>query len=105
MKIGLDFDQTFTEAPELWLRFAHDAIASGHDVRIVTARCGERDNIDHMVGGLPIIYCNGVAKRFYCREFAGWEPSIWVDDKPENVGNNSTATPEWLENWRATREY
>ena len=105
MRLALDYDDTYTLDPELWNAFALAARQRGHDVRIVTARCAIRDNVDDRIGDLPVIYCNGVAKRFYCREFADWVPDVFIDDKPENVGNNSTASPEWLANWRLTRDH
>lgn len=106
MKIALDYDLTYTLDPYLWEGFITMAINAGHDVRIVTARSPILDNIDDKVSDLPIIYCDGVAKRFHCTWFAdngnGWIPDVWIDDKPQAVDNNSTATREQLEEWRAS---
>ena len=38
MKIALDYDDTYTQDPELWLRFVKDALERNHDVRVVTMR-------------------------------------------------------------------
>lgn len=102
MKIALDYDQTYTADPKLWNNFIDDATNKGHDVRIVTARNPVLDKID--VGDIPVIYCDGVAKRFVCHHFENWDPDIWIDDKPQSVDNNSTATKEVLAEWRANRD-
>lgn len=101
MKIALDYDLTYTADPKLWNNFIDDATQKGHDVRIVTARNPILDKID--VGYIPVIYCDGVAKRFVCHHFQNWDPDIWIDDKPQSVDNNSTATKEVLAEWRKNR--
>lgn len=104
MKIALDYDLTYTLDPDFWNDFIDMAGGHGHDIRIVTARSPNHDKIDV---NLPVIYCDGVAKRFHCHWFAddgkGWDPDIWIDDKPQSVDNNSTATKEALAEWRANR--
>lgn len=104
MKIALDYDLTYTLDPVFWAWFAEVSKARGFDVRIVTARSPTLDNIDDRVN-IPIIYCDGVAKKFVCTHFAKWLPDIWIDDKPSAIDYNSTATPEFLEEWRSTREH
>lgn len=109
MKIALDYDLTFTLDPVMWEEFIILAERSGHEVRIVTARSPVHDNINNQIDGLvDIIYCDGVAKRFHCEWFAengdGWMPDIWIDDKPQSVDNNSTATREVLAKWREERD-
>lgn len=109
MKIALDYDLTFTLDSSFWEDFIWMAQGAGHEVRIVTARSPKYDNIDSVIQDLcPVIYCDGVAKRFHCEWFAengdGWMPDIWIDDKPQSVDNNSTATREVLAKWRAERD-
>lgn len=106
MKIALDYDKTYTLDPTFWNIFIASARERGdHEVRIVTARSPTLDNIDGKVGNVPIIYCDGVAKKFVCTHYAKWVPDIWIDDKPENINNNSTATPEQLDEWRLSDEH
>lgn len=88
MRIALDFDNTFTADASLWQTFVGLASARGHEVRIVTARDRTQNNIDEQVNGIPVIYCNGLAKRLYCSHFAGWNPDIWIDDRPEAISGN-----------------
>lgn len=101
MKIALDYDLTYTLDPDFWGEMIYLAFRAGHDIRIVTARSPTLDNIDEKFNfEIPIIYCDGVAKRFVCAHYAKWVPDVWIDDKPQNIDNNSTATPEQLDEWR-----
>lgn len=106
MKIALDYDQTYTLDPAFWNRFIRMAEDHNHEIRIVTARNPILDNVDEHFD-IPVVYCDGVAKRFHCTWFAeggeGWVPDLWIDDKPASVDNNSTATREILDKWRAER--
>lgn len=102
MKIALDYDLTYTLSPSFWDDFINMTVDAGHDVRVVTARNPQLDSVDEHFD-IPIIYCDGVAKRFVCHHFNDWDPDIWIDDKPQSVDNNSTATKEVLEKWRAER--
>lgn len=102
MNIALDYDKTYTLDPYFWSLIIGKAIAHGHDVRIVTARHETLDKIPDDPR-IKIIYCNGVAKDFYCRWFVDWIPDVWIDDNPKSVYNNSTATADQLQEWRKTR--
>jgi hypothetical protein len=107
MKIALDYDLTYSAAPELWDHFIHKARDLGHDVRIVTARDERFDRtmpIARLGEWVPVIYCRGIAKKWFCTHFvADFVPDVWIDDKPESVAGNSTATPEVLVEWREAR--
>jgi hydroxymethylpyrimidine pyrophosphatase-like HAD family hydrolase len=103
MRIALDYDDTYTNAPELFDDFISMALDKGHDIRIVTARHFELDKIVDEFD-IPIIYCNGVAKAWWCHHYESFDPDVWVDDKPKAVYENSSASKEWLADWRATRE-
>lgn len=102
MQISLDYDDTYTLDPDMWDNFIAIALNSGHDIRIVTARSPVHDIIPQEFI-IPIIYCDGVAKRFVCHHYHDFDPDVWVDDKPENIENNSTASRDWLAEWRLTR--
>ena len=101
MKIALDYDDTFSKYPEFWSKVSTLAEISGHDIRIVTAR---HHKLDKLNLDLPIIYCNGVAKAWWCHHYEDFDPDVWIDDKPKSVYENSSASKEWLADWRATRE-
>lgn len=114
MKIALDYDKTYTKDKKLWDEFIRLAKLKDHKVYIVTARCPVKDRIanDKLPPGdrwgneyVQVIYCNGVAKKWCLRNHHEIEIDIWIDDKPEGILNNSTATPEILEKWRESEEY
>lgn len=107
MKIALDYDLTYSRDPEFWDDFIALALLHGHDVRGVTARGKALDRTAPLVAleqKIPVIYTNGVAKRWFCTyHHVGFIPDIWIDDKPEAVLENSQTTPERLAEWRAER--
>lgn len=108
MRIALDYDLTYTADPDLWDLFIDNCIHIGHDIRIVTTRSPTKDPLSEIQfpwGDIPVIYCDGVAKRFVCHHYHDFDVDIWIDDKPQGVDNNSTATKEVLEKWRASEEY
>lgn len=93
MKIALDYDNTYTAATKLWDAFVKDAISKNHAVRIVTYRSPTSDN-DSLISaakrmGVKVMYTSGTAKRKHCSD-KGWEPDIWIDDKPESILEDST---------------
>lgn len=83
LKIALDYDETFTAAPDLFTSFVSGALASGHEVKFVTARSKDWDNgdISYHAGrlGIGIIYCSLEPKRFH------YDADIWIDDTPEAI--------------------
>lgn len=106
MKIALDYDQTYTADPKLWNNFIDDATSKGHDVRIVTHRHHEHDNILNEFPDikLEIIYTDGVAKKWYCEHRGDyWTPDVWIDDKPKGIFENGPLTQEQVEEWRKNR--
>jgi hypothetical protein len=107
MKIALDYDQTYSLDPVFWNRFIFSAHGSGHEVRIVTMRGRDLDRTKALIEVeeiLPVIYTGGVAKKWFLTHFGGdFQPDVWIDDKPESILNNSSATPESLVEWRANR--
>jgi hypothetical protein len=87
MRIALDFDDTVTRDPDLWMTFVVRALGRGHDVRIVTFRNNDMDNADidqWREGKIPVFYTGGVTKRLYCMT-QGWFPHVWIDDMPEII--------------------
>jgi hypothetical protein len=107
MRIALDYDQTYTADPLFWDTFIKGCSIRGHDVRIVTVRDERHDRTAPLIElerRVQIIYTRGVAKQWFCTHFTdGWIPEIWIDDSPRSILENSSASPEWLTDWRATR--
>ena len=91
MFIALDFDETYTQDPDLWCKFIDEARDNEHEVYIVTARPDDGDNFDielskacHVLK-VPVIYCHYTPKRFYCKEVYGITFDVWIDDSPEAI--------------------
>lgn len=89
MNIALDYDGTYTNEPNMWLRFVLDAQSHGHNVYIVTMRYPSETNplqFDERLRalGCRVIATSRKAKRPACQE-AGVKIHIWVDDNPEAV--------------------
>lgn len=109
-KIAIDFDNTITTDFDGWVGVMTTLRDRGFDVFVVTARSSQLDRCDGLDWieydvGFPVFYTNGVAKKWWCLHNGPGEVDIWIDDKPENILNNSTTPPEDLIVWRATREY
>ena len=71
MMIAIDYDNTYIKDVALWERFIEDAVMSGHDITMVTARHHsdcllQEDDYD-------VIYCNGRNKR-HC-----FKADVWID--------------------------
>lgn len=102
MKVALDYDGTYDKSPLFWSDVCMLAKSYGHDIRIVTAREVALDNIDSKVD-VPVIYCDGVAKKWFCHHRTDFEPDVWIDDKPQGILENGPLTRSVLEEWRKTR--
>ena len=80
MKIALDFDNTFSVDPELWLHFVNMARLRGHEVKIVTSRHpGNSPPFPFPQFGLEVIHCSFTAKRKH------YQADVWIDDDPARV--------------------
>lgn len=109
MQIALDYDNCYTRDPEGWDFFIDMMRGRGHDTRIVTSRDDRFDRTQPLVNleaKMEVIYCRGMAKQPYCRMFIeGFDPDIYIDDKPDTVHNNSRFSPENLAKWREERDH
>jgi hypothetical protein len=79
--IALDYDNTYTDAEELWDEFITAASKRGHVVVCVTFRTPDMP----VKMSIPVFYTSGKLKADFMRE-VGLEPSIWIDDMPELIG-------------------
>lgn len=103
MKIALDYDNTYTADRDFWRQFIEMCAAAGHTLFIVTARSAVRDKNDELrrlETLMPVYYCDGVAKRWWCMHFGPGTVDIWIDDKPDNILANSTFPFSELQIWR-----
>lgn len=98
---AVDFDDTFTAAPQLWCAIMRIMRINGHDVYCVTARDNTESNLQEMIQSLPdyvkIVLCSGTPKREFCLS-EGIEINVWIDDYPESiVGESSPLTAAYNE--------
>ena len=83
MKIALDFDETYTEDPDLWAAFVTKCKTRKHTVTFVTYRPYNGDNADIEYEaeclGIYIVYTAGKQKQ-HC-----FDADVWIDDSPETI--------------------
>lgn len=97
MIIAIDFDETYTEDPELWNSFIEDALARDHEIICVTARYNndpKRQSINNediftsiakLIGEENIYFSGIAAKRNYMINKHNIYPHIWIDDTPLGI--------------------
>lgn len=87
MKIGLDYDKTYTADTVLWNAFIKTSEARGHKVYIVTMRSNANPvkfpaSVNRLI--TDIIYTHDLAKQPFC-ERMGITIDIWIDDSPAKI--------------------
>jgi len=88
MLISLDYDGTYTEAPEMWNEFISNAVSHGHEIIVVTMRYEETEgtivkyDLERKVS--QIIFTGRQGKREFLRKL-NLEPDVWIDDQPEYI--------------------
>lgn len=92
MVIALDYDNTYTEDPELWDTWIEHAKSRGHVVVCVTYRRAH-DTVEHPMRGIEVFYTGGIDKAPFMRD-SGLSVDVWIDDWPELIGRTR---PEWLD--------
>jgi hypothetical protein len=89
MIIAIDYDDTYTKDPDLWLMFIDAALEKGHQVIVATMRAPYQKNTmdTRLVEKIPVYFTNSKAKK---PELAtkGINPDIWIDDSPHYVNEN-----------------
>lgn len=83
LKIGLDYDETFTADPVLWGQFIALVKLAGHEVKFVTYRSPKFNNDDICSDAseckIDVIFTSGRQKcNFY-------DADIWIDDSPVTI--------------------
>ena len=81
MIIALDYDDTFSADPELWLAFITLAQSRGHEVVCVTKREPELGTPGLTI---PTIYTSRKNKLSAVAK-AGKHISVWIDDTPSGI--------------------
>ena len=88
MIIAIDYDNTYTAAPDLWnqtIKLFQDA---GHTIICVTARDDTpvmaQPVLDSIGKLVPVIFANGRWKRDVAKR-NGYKVDVWIDDMPEMI--------------------
>lgn len=98
MNFGLDFDDTFTSAPDLWRSFIEQAENSGHKVYVVTCRRDTEANREEVIGEIDgckrsvrvglaphrFLFTGLSAKRWFTEQ-KGIRIDVWIDDDPKCI--------------------
>ena len=84
MRIGLDFDGTYTRDRTLWDEFIFRAQDRGHEVVIVTMR-SQTEGVTTITGAEPpceVIYTDRKPKVGHMTSI-GRPIDVWIDDNPQ----------------------
>lgn len=93
LTFGMDFDDTFTACPELWVPFIQQAESAGHRVLIVTARRDTDENRATIQGFLAEWKCvnhvvfAALGSKLHAVKKRDIKVDIWIDDDPEKLVN------------------
>ena len=87
LNIALDYDGTYTAAPDLFGMLVAHAVSLGHRVYVVTMRTeregeGVRKTVGHQVH--KVICTSRQGKQAFC-DRAGIRIDIWIDDMPRTI--------------------
>ena len=86
MIISLDYDETYTEDPDLFDCFIKKAKQNGHTIIIVTARSNDMPITD--IKDVEVFYTNGLPKAEHMGN-THLQPHVWIDDSPHLIGRYS----------------
>lgn len=83
MLIALDYDDTFTKDPDLWIDFIKKANLKDHKIICVTMRYSdEGEEVLKSIGKYcEVIFTSRNAKLQYLSE-RNIFPDVWIDDNP-----------------------
>ena len=84
MRIALDYDGTYTKAPDFWDKFIRDCASHGHTIICVTMRYPTEPV--QMI--CPVVYTSREAKARHTM-MNGIEFDIWIDDNPLWIYQNA----------------
>lgn len=91
MNIAIDFDDTLTASPDLWVCFVNKCTELGHRVYCVTSRRDTEENcevvnewLDTYGIQMHVIFTSLRSKLDVMRE-RDIKIDIWIDDRPETI--------------------
>jgi HK97 family phage prohead protease len=90
--ISIDYDQTFTEAPGLWLSFIEEACELGNTVIMTTRRDDTEANRAEVMAAVgedsdlaAVIFAGKDSNKRDAATAAGFTVNVWIDDTPATV--------------------
>lgn len=91
--ISLDYDNTYTADPMLWIQFVRSAQARGHKVYLITMRYEDKPAEADAVKSIAdlfdgVVFTNRLAKRKVAHS-KGIHIDIWIDDSPVWIGEDA----------------
>jgi len=99
MKLGIDYDGTWTEAPELFQQLVPMFQDAGHDCVVVTRRSDPGNDeypaqeVKDAIGDLcPIIFCGQKRK-----DKLAPDVDVWIDDNPALIVNDKAPKEESIQ--------
>lgn len=103
LKIGLDYDGTYTSSPKEFLQFAKSMREAGHKVYVVTMRYpSEAKDIDpELLANVDGVFATSREAKQPFMTAQGIDIHIWIDDNPTAVHMSAkqiwgTASPEGM---------
>lgn len=85
IRFSLDYDDTYTKDPDMWLEFIKLLRNKGHDVLVVTMRSERENDIDpRLLEAVRVIFTDGHQKLPYLQN-CGIDIDIWIDDRPDYI--------------------
>lgn len=105
MNISIDFDDTYTRDPDMWITIIAVMRAAGHKVYCVTARSPEQglevfSTIGRLVGADSVHFTSLHAKKAYMWS-KGISIDVWIDDNPDAITRGFLQSPsEIYENFK-----
>lgn len=83
---ALDYDDTYTRDPDLWLDWVNRALEKGHTVKVVTMRYQyEGVTMDsRLLELVEVIFTERKAKRIFAK-LKGYNVDVWIDDRPDFI--------------------
>lgn len=87
--ISLDYDSTYTLAPDMWLAFIKNAPPNVKIYCITMRSSYERDSMDpRLLQAVGVIFTDRKAKRKFTEDM-GLHVHIWIDDMPDWIVGDS----------------
>ena len=87
MILAIDYDNTYTMAPDIWDETIKLFLSAGHTVVCVTARPEVMGQVvlDSVGKLVPVVFAGGEWKRETAIKH-GYKVDVWIDDAPEYIG-------------------